>query len=266
MREPFKQRLKHALASESIPVALGRALGTFRDRRSAVFAEGEFPLVQERLRALKQDALDHLPELVERFTEEATRAGAVVHQAATIADARRIIGEIAKAHDARLVVKSKSMATEEIELNTYLQEQGVEVVETDLGEWIIQLLEDHPSHLIAPAIHLTREQIAALFSRVGGEPLPPETQPLVKFARRKLREKFIAADLGISGANIGIASTGTIAIVTNEGNADPSPRCRPCTSPCWVWRRSCRRWTRRRRSSRSSPATPRARSSPATSR
>ncbi|MGD9891389.1 MAG: LUD domain-containing protein, partial [Dehalococcoidia bacterium] len=106
------------------------------------------------------------------------------------------------------------------DLNAYLEGQDVEVVETDLGEWIIQLLKDHPSHLIAPAIHLTREQIAALFSRVGGAPLAPETQPLVKFARRRLREKFIAADLGISGANIGIASTGTIVIVTNEGNAD----------------------------------------------
>src|SRR5215208_87132 len=220
MREPFKQRLKHAVESETIPVALGRALGAFRDRRAAVFAEGEFPRVQAELRALKQEALDSLPELVARFTEEATRAGAVVHQATTIADARRIIGEIAAANEAKLVVKSKSMATEEIELNAYLQEQGLEVVETDLGEWIIQLLDEHPSHLIAPAIHLTREQIAALFSRVGGEPLPPETQPLVKFARRKLREKFIAADLGISGANIGIASTGTIVIVTNEGNAD----------------------------------------------
>jgi L-lactate dehydrogenase complex protein LldF len=219
-REPFKRRLKHALASESIPVALGRALGTFRDRRAAVFDEGEFERVQAELRVLKADALDRLPELVERFTEEATRAGAVVHQAPTIEDARRIIGGIARANDAKLAVKSKSMATEEIELNAYLQGIGVEVVETDLGEWIIQLLEEHPSHLIAPAIHLTREQIAALFSRVGGEPLPPETQPLVKFARRTLREKFIAADLGISGANIGIASTGTIVIVTNEGNAD----------------------------------------------
>jgi L-lactate dehydrogenase complex protein LldF len=219
-REPFKRRLKHALASESVPVALGRALGAFRDRREAVFAEGEFPRVQEELRALKLDALERLPELVDRFTEEATRAGAVVHQAATAADARRIIGEIAAANGAKLVVKSKSMATEEIELNAYLQGRGVEVVETDLGEWIIQLLDDHPSHLIAPAIHLTREQVAALFTRVGGAPLPPETQPLVKFARRQLREKFIAADLGISGANIGIASTGTIVIVTNEGNAD----------------------------------------------
>jgi L-lactate dehydrogenase complex protein LldF len=220
MREPFKRRLKHALASESIPVALGRGLGTFRDRRAAVFAEGEFPRVQEELHALKADALDRLPELVAQFTAEAERAGAVVHQAATIADAQRIIGGLARANGARLVVKSKSMATEEIDLNDYLEQQGVEVVETDLGEWIIQLLKDHPSHLIAPAIHLTREQIAALFSRVGGEPLPPETQPLVKFARKKLREKFIAADLGISGANIGIASTGTVVIVTNEGNAD----------------------------------------------
>src|SRR3712207_6487010 len=110
MREPFKQRLKHALESETIPVALGRALGTFRDRRAAVFMEGEFPAVQERLHALKADAIDRLPELVARFTEEAERAGAVVHQAATIEDARAVIGEIARQHGVQLAIKSKSMA------------------------------------------------------------------------------------------------------------------------------------------------------------
>src|SRR5262249_5829637 len=158
---------------------------------NAVFAPGEFPKVQAQLSALKHDAIDHLPELVERFVEEATRAGAVVHQAATADDACRIIGEIARQSDARLAGQTQSTATEEIELNAYLEGEGIEVVETDLGEWIIQLLDEHPSHLIAPAIHLTREQVAELFTRVGGQPLPPETQTLVKFARRKLREKFI---------------------------------------------------------------------------
>lgn len=219
-RQPFKKRLHRALKNKSTPVALGRALGTFRERRNAVWGEGEFPIVQEQLRALKQDSLNRLPELVDQFTEEATRAGAIVHQAHTIEDARDIFTDIAAAYEVKLAVKSKSMATEEIGLNEHLESLGVEVVETDLGEWIIQLMHEHPSHLIAPAIHLTREQVADLFSKVGGRKLPTETLPLVRFARRKLREKFIAADLGITGANIGIASTGTIAIVTNEGNAD----------------------------------------------
>jgi L-lactate dehydrogenase complex protein LldF len=219
-REPFKQRLKHTLANEDIPVALRRGLGALRDRRNALFEPGEFAAVQEQIHALKADAIDRLPELVARFKESAEKAGATVHMPATIADAQRTIGEIARAHGARLAVKSKSMATEEIELNAYLEEQGVEVVETDLGEWIIQLAHEHPSHLIAPAIHMTRERIAELFSRAGGEPLPADTQALVKFARRTLRQKFIDADIGISGANIGIAATGTIVIVTNEGNAD----------------------------------------------
>ncbi len=219
-REPFKQRLKHTLADEDIHVALHRGLTTLRDRRNLRFEPGEFPLVQERLGAMKADAIARLPELVARFTAEAEAVGATVHPAATIDDARRIIGDIARSHDAKLITKSKSMATEEIELNDYLEGLGIEVVETDLGEWIIQIAKEHPSHLIAPAIHITRERVAALFSAMSGEPVPSDTQTLVKFARRKLREKFIAADIGITGANIGIASTGTIAIVTNEGNAD----------------------------------------------
>ena len=220
MREPFKRRLRQTLANADVPVALRRGLGTLKARRDTRFAPGEFPGVQRRLRALKADAIERLPELVARFTEEAEAVGAVVHQAATIADAQRIIGDIAQAHGAKLIVKSKSMATEEIDLNHYLADQGIEVVETDLGEWIIQLLDEHPSHLIAPAIHIQRERVAELFSRVGNAPLSSETLGLVRFARQRLREKFIAADIGITGANIGIASTGTLAIVTNEGNAD----------------------------------------------
>ena len=217
-REPFKKRLKQTLDNDDIPVALRRGLSALKERRDTRFAPEAFAQVQERLGAMKAEAIERLPQLVEQFTAEAQAVGAQVHMAGTIADAQRIIGEIAQVNGTRLAVKSKSMATEEIELNGYLEGLGIEVVETDLGEWIIQLAKEHPSHLIAPAIHMTRERVAALFSEVGGELLPPDTQALVKFARRKLREKFLAADLGITGANIGIASTGTIVIVTNEGN------------------------------------------------
>src|SRR5690606_36251155 len=135
------------------------------------------------------------------------------------AEANRIIVEIAQSRNARLVVKSKSMATEEIGLNAHLEAAGIQVVETDLGEWIVQLADDRPSHLIAPALHKSKEQVAELFSKRIGQPLPPDPAQLVKVARRELRRMFVEADLGISGANFAIAETGTIGIVTNEGNA-----------------------------------------------
>ena len=139
--------------------------------------------------------------------------------ASTAEDARQIIGRIASEHGVKLAVKSKSMATEEIELNPHLESQGVDVVETDLGEWIIQLAGEHPSHLLAPALHKTREQIAELFSEVSGQDLSKAgLGQLVKVARDHLRQSFIDADMGISGANIAIADTGTLVILSNEGN------------------------------------------------
>jgi len=217
---PFRERLDAALASESLPVALDRSLGLFRKRRLAAFADDEFPRIQRELHRLKADAISRLPELVEQFTREAESVGTVVHHAATIEEARQVVGGIARRHGARLAVKTKSMVTEEIGLNEYLGRLGVEVIETDLGEWIVQLAHDRPSHLIAPAIHWTREQVAALFSKEVGRELSPEVTQLVAIARERLREAFIRADLGISGANIAIASTGSLVIVTNEGNAD----------------------------------------------
>ncbi len=217
---PFKERLEAALASESLPIALDRSLGLFRQRRLAAFANDDFRAIQRKLYRLKASAIERLPELVEQFTREAEQVGVVVHRSATIDEAQRIIGDIARRHNVKLAVKSKSMVTEEIGINEYLGRQGVRVVETDLGEWIVQLAHDRPSHLIAPAIHWTREQVAALFSKEVGEEIPPDIAELVKVARRELRQAFITADLGITGANIGIASTGTMVLVTNEGNAD----------------------------------------------
>ena len=142
-----------------------------------------------------------------------------MHMAQTAEDARRIIGEIAAEHGAKLAVKSKSMATDEIELNPHLESQGIEVVETDLGEWIIQLAGEHPSHLLAPALHKTREQIAELFSQASGQDLSPDDlDKLVSVAREQLRQSFIDADIGISGVNIAIADSGTLVILSNEGN------------------------------------------------
>jgi L-lactate dehydrogenase complex protein LldF len=218
-RPPFEQRLKRALASPDLPVALDRTLSQFRARRARAMAEIDFPTLRADVTARRQYAIDHLPELIKRFTEEARGAGAQVHMAADAAQARQIIGNIARENGVTLAVKGKSMATEEIELNPYLEEIGVTPVETDLGEWIIQLAGDSPSHLIAPAIHWKREQVAALFNRVLGEQLDPDDIPgMVNTARLKLRQKFIDAGMGITGANVAIAESGTVVIVTNEGN------------------------------------------------
>src|SRR5207247_7747991 len=168
----------------------------------------------------KSKALAAMPELVERFNREAEAVGAKVYRAVDAEEARRIVTAICRAKKAKLVVKSKSMATEEIGLTDHLESQGITAVETDLGEWIIQLAGERPSHLIAPAIHKTREEIAALFAKVVGHPVSDDTASLVAVAREELRSSFLKADVGITGGNILIADTGTLVLVTNEGNAD----------------------------------------------
>ncbi|HKV86642.1 MAG TPA: LUD domain-containing protein, partial [Candidatus Dormibacteraeota bacterium] len=169
----------------------------------------------------RQANLDRLPELLEQFTERLAAVGGVVHLAGDAAEACEIIGQICAnagsglpAGKRMVVTKSKSMATEEIGLNHYLEDLGMEVVETDLGERMVQLTHTHPSHLIAPAIHLTKEDAAAVF---GTE---PTVEAIQLHARESLREKFIEATVGVSGANMAIAETGTVVLVTNEGNAD----------------------------------------------
>jgi L-lactate dehydrogenase complex protein LldF len=172
------------------------------------------------LSARKAKAIDDMPALIERFTREAEAVGAKVYRAIDAEEARRIVTAICRAKKAKLVVKSKSMATEEIGLTDHLESQGIHAVETDLGEWIIQLAGERPSHLIAPAIHKTREEIAQLFSKVVGHPVADDVASLVAVARKELRQSFIDADIGITGGNALIADTGTLMLVTNEGNAD----------------------------------------------
>ncbi|CAN5762760.1 LUD domain-containing protein [soil metagenome] len=207
-----------AVADTHLATALTRSLPEFNRRRTRAFAGGDFQEKRRRVSTLKRDAIERLPELVQRFTEEAEAVGAVVHLAETPADANRIIAEIARRHEAKLVIKSKSMVSEEIHLNQALEAEGLRVVETDLGEWIMQLAGESPSHLIAPAIHKTREQVAELFSKEIGRELPADIAELVAVARERLRDEFVNADIGISGANAAIADTGTLMIVSNEGN------------------------------------------------
>ena len=216
----FRRKLDRALDSDKLRVALHRALPALGLRRADRMREVDWPGLRADLTERKQRAIDEMPALIDRFTKEAEAVGAKVYRAVDAEEARRVVTAICRAKKAKLVVKSKSMATEEIQLNEHLAANGITAVETDLGEWIIQLAGEHPSHLIAPAIHKTREEIAALFAKVVGHPVSDDAASLVAIARDQLRESFLKADVGITGGNILIADTGTLVLVTNEGNAD----------------------------------------------
>jgi L-lactate dehydrogenase complex protein LldF len=216
----FHRNAQKALADRTLQAALGRATGRFLGHRAeAVAAFPGFEDARERASAVKKEALARLDEHLERFIAEATRRGAVVHVARDAPQAREIAVRIAKEEGIALAVKSKSMASEEISLNVALEKAGVEVVESDLGEYIIQLAGEPPSHIIAPAVHKTREEISRLFERKLGEPPTDSIPALVAIARKHLRARFLSAGMGISGANFLVADTGSVVLVTNEGNA-----------------------------------------------
>ena len=218
MRHPFKQRLAEALASADLESALDRSLPGLAERRRESLAGQDFAAQQQSLRELRADHIDRMPELLEEFVRNATAADAVVHRAGDAASANEIVAKIAVDAGATLAVKSKSMTTEEIGLGPHLENLGVAVVETDLGEYIIQLAGEAPSHILVPALHKTREQMAELFREKTGKDVKSDRESLVAFARDELRQSFIDAGIGITGANLAIADTGTIVIVTNEGN------------------------------------------------
>jgi L-lactate dehydrogenase complex protein LldF len=217
----FVRNCDRALADRELQAAIGRTTDRFLGHRAdAVKAfPGDFEAAREAASRLKLAVLRDLDLHLSTFIEQAGRRGAVVHVARDAAEAREIAARIAKEEGVRIAVKSKSMATEEIALNEALEAAGVETVETDLGEYIIQLAGEPPSHLIAPAVHKTREQVSRLFVEKLGEPYTEEIPELVAIARRRLREKFLAAGMGVSGANFLVAETGSIAIVSNEANA-----------------------------------------------
>jgi len=221
----FKDNARAALADKQLQRALSEVAPGLAARRGAAKAGlPEFEALRERGRDIKNHTLEYLDLYLEEFERKAAEAGSRVHYAPTAEDARQIIAQICREAGARVVTKGKSMISEEIGLNTYLEALGLEVAETDLGEYLIQIRGETPSHIIAPAIHLTQDQVEADFRRLHTH-LPKErvliepTQ-LVSEARQILREKFLAADVGITGANFLIAETGSSVIVTNEGNGD----------------------------------------------
>ena len=195
------------------------ALREKRDRAGA--AEPDFERLREQARRIKAHVLDDLDTHLARFEAAAQQAGARVHWAEDAAELRAVVLEILARAGARRVVKSKSMLTEECALNPHLEANGVEVIDTDLGERIVQLADEPPSHIIMPAIHHSRGDIGALFARELAAPAG-ETDPgrLTEVARQDLRARFLAADAAVTGANFAVSETGTLVVVTNEGNAD----------------------------------------------
>ena len=217
--DQFQELSKKALADTHLQEALKGIDTRLADMRNAAFTlleDGEE--LREKAHKIKKDTLDRLDEYLEHLEKKIIQTGGKVHWAGTAGQARKIIEKLAIDKGVRTVVKGKSMVTEEIGLNEGLIAQGLEVVETDLGEFIIQLAEEPPSHLIGPAIHKTREQIAELFSEKFGVKFMENPQEMTVFARNTLRQKFLDADMGITGVNFAVAETGTIVLFENEGN------------------------------------------------
>ena len=221
----FEKNAGVALADKTLQKALSRFQSGFSVRRAqAIERLPEFDELRDRARHIKEHTLKYLDHYLEQFEREVVVSGGHVHWAVTPEDARRKILDICRDAGAASVTKGKSMIAEEIALNPYLEKNGIEPVETDLGEYIIQLRDEPPSHIIAPAIHVLKEQVAATFRKAHSkfDPSRPlgEARALVDEAREVLRAKFLAADVGITGANFLVAETGSAVIVTNEGNCD----------------------------------------------
>jgi L-lactate dehydrogenase complex protein LldF len=215
----FRKQAKGVTEDMRLQVALENATGRFRDgRETALRALPDAEALRDHLKQIRAATISNLAEHLETFERNAIQTGAKVHWARNAQEAARIVVDVARRHKVDLVTKSKSMATEEIHLNQALIGDGIRPIETDLGEWIIQLAEEPPSHIIAPAIHKTKEEVADLFWRELGREVPADIPTLTAEARLMLREKFLNAGMGISGGNIGVAETGSIVLVTNEGN------------------------------------------------
>jgi L-lactate dehydrogenase complex protein LldF len=221
----FKANAHHALHDAGLQKALGKAKGAFLQRRAvAVAALPEFERLRDIGRDIKNHTLAHLDHYLERYAAKVEQAGGQVHWCSTAEDARAAVLDICRKAGAKTVTKGKSMISEEIGVNDHLEAHGIAPIETDLGEYIIQLRHEHPSHIIAPAFHLNREDWEADFRRAHTDLDPnrvfAERRDILAEARTRLRQKFLAADVGITGANFLIAETGSSVIVTNEGNGD----------------------------------------------
>ncbi len=218
VRSPYATRVKQAIRDDGLRVALDRATGRLSERRAAAMAAIDSTQLRNEAQAVRRSSIEHLPDLLRQLERNLIDNGCHVHWARDAQEATDIVRRIAHEYGTEHVVKSKSMVTEEIGLNEALERDGLHVVETDLGEYIIQLANEPPSHIIAPVIHKRAEDISELFQRELGMPPTNDPSEMCAAARRELRGEFLRADMGISGCNFAIAETGTICVVTNEGN------------------------------------------------
>jgi L-lactate dehydrogenase complex protein LldF len=215
----FLGAAEKALSDAPLQAALARLTDTLLTaNRRGLAALADSSRLRDQAKQIKEHTLAHLDHYLEQLEASVHRAGGRVHWANTADEARRLVVEIAQGSGCGKAVKSKSMTSEEIHLNAALKEAGIEVTETDFGEYILQLAGERPSHLVAPAVHHTREQIGRFLSQHLGESLPDDPCSLAHAGRRALRTQFYHADLGITGANFAVAETGSIVLVTNEGN------------------------------------------------
>jgi L-lactate dehydrogenase complex protein LldF len=217
----FPAAAREALADERLRANMRRATQTIRGRRAEAVAElPDFEELREQARRVKDEALSRLDELLAQFEAAATAAGAHVHHAADAAAANAIVAGIAGDHGITELVKMKSLATDEIRLDAALAEAGVEAVETDLAEVIVQLAGDTASHILVPAVHYSRGQIRDIFARTiaRGRDLSDDPNELAEISRLYLRERFLRAGMGVTGCNVAVAETGTVCVVENEGN------------------------------------------------
>ncbi len=215
-----------ALTDVPLQAALVRLTGTLLTaNRRGYAALADSDQLREHAKRVKEHTLAHLDKYLEQLEASVHKAGGHVYWAGTAEEARQIVLEIADQNNCKRAVKSKSMTSEEIHLNRALEGAGIAVTETDFGEYILQLAGERPSHLVAPAVHHTRESIARILSRQASEPLADDARALAMTGRRLLRDEFYRANLGITGANFAVAETGTIVLVTNEGNARLTTTC-----------------------------------------
>lgn len=216
----LKKRTEIALDDHFLRKAVAFTTDKLKTGKLNATAElGDWETWRERGRAIRQHVVSHLDYYLSQFADNVAKAGGHVHFCRTGEDAVQAFLGIAKRHEAKLVAKGKSMVSEEIHLNHRLEEVGIEAIETDLGEYILQLARETPSHLIIPAIHKNKQQIADIFGEEAGREFPPETKPLAAYAQQRLRNYFLEADIGLTGCNFGIAESGTVTLVSNEGNA-----------------------------------------------
>ncbi len=213
----FGERAAAALADPLKQANVPRFAERTADHRVEAFRDIDGEALRTAGERIRSNAVAELPALLERLQERLERNGAIVYRAETGADAARYVTDVARRHG-RMVVKSKSMACEEIGLNDHLEAAGIEVVETDLGEFIVQVAGEAPEHIIMPAIHKSRDQVRDLFEQLAGRRLGSEPADLIAFARGHLRERFMSAPVGVTGVNFAVAETGTVVMVTNEGN------------------------------------------------